>query len=63
MKRIVDGKTYNTDTATKIAGARIESGDEDFTNLTLYVTRGGAFFIHEFERLTDRHLVSVHVLG
>ena len=50
MKRIVDGKTYNTDTATKVAGARIEGPDEDFTQQTLYVTRGGAFFIHEFER-------------
>ena len=45
MKRIIDGKTYNTETATKVADAPWdEAWPEAFT--TLYQTRHGAFFSH-----------------
>jgi predicted HicB family RNase H-like nuclease len=50
MKRIIDGVTYNTDTATVIA--RAEVVDDEWPKqgerrvLTLYQTRGGAFFVH-----------------
>lgn len=45
MKRIIDGKTYNTETATKVADA---PWDEDWPEVftTLYQTRHGAFFTH-----------------
>jgi hypothetical protein len=51
MKRIIDGVTYNTDTATLIARAeRIDDyggvRPEERFNFWLYQTRGGAFFIH-----------------
>lgn len=42
MKRIVDGKTYNTDTATKIDHKWDERHPEAFD--ILYQTRHGAFF-------------------
>lgn len=42
MKRIIDGKTYNTDTATKIADKWDERHPEEFD--ILYQTRHGAFF-------------------
>ena len=46
-KRIIDGKTYNTETATQIAG-----WDEDESQFThghyLYQTRFGAFFEYIF---------------
>lgn len=44
MKRIIDGKTYNTDTATRVA----EGGPPDPSDLAgweLYQTRHGAFFM------------------
>lgn len=41
MKRIIGGKTYNTETATLIAAAN-EYGDFPFDNL--YQTRFGAYF-------------------
>jgi predicted HicB family RNase H-like nuclease len=47
MKRIIDGKTYNTDTATLVARSwwnDWERGNVDMQG-DLYVTRGGAFFV------------------
>jgi len=50
MKRIIEGKTYNTDTSTKVARWEYKDQDEYETIATLYKTRGGAFFIvHEWE--------------
>ncbi len=51
MKRIINGVTYNTDTATMIARADGEETDLDDVRikgitLWLYQTRGGAFFLH-----------------
>jgi len=48
MKRIVNGVTYNTATATKIARSEYDGHDGAGTE-TMYQTRGGAFFIHQQE--------------
>ena len=50
IKRIIDGVTYNTDTATRIAWSEYPV---DFKRApaecvgVLYQTRGGAYFVHE----------------
>ena len=55
-KRIINGQTYNTDTATLIAQAEQDFHDRDTFQLTehaevkIYQTRGGAFFLHTFSR-------------
>jgi HicB family len=49
MKRIIEGVTYNTDTATVVAKWEYKDQDHYDTDATLYQTRGGAFFIvHEW---------------
>ena len=47
MKRIIDGKTYNTETAEFIAEWSNGLGYSDFRNCeeSLYKTKKGAFFI------------------
>jgi hypothetical protein len=45
MKRIIDGKTYNTETATRLAEA-VMHPQEDALFDDLYLTRHGAFFRH-----------------
>ena len=63
MKRIISGKTYNTLTATVVG--RYEQVDPDDkqsrTECILYVTRGGAFFLHVHDqdpyRRGDRRMV------
>jgi hypothetical protein len=45
MKRVIDGKSYNTDTATIVAKWEYKDQDDYDTEATLYQTRGGAFFI------------------
>jgi predicted transcriptional regulator len=46
-KRIIDGKTYNTETATQIAGS--EGGDGPYARgRYLYQTRFGAFFLYSY---------------
>jgi predicted HicB family RNase H-like nuclease len=60
MKRIVNGVTYNTDTSTMLA-RREWSDDGQYTGVpqegtdTLYQTRGGAFFLHEWEERQRRN--------
>jgi predicted HicB family RNase H-like nuclease len=44
MKRIIDGVTYNTATAVKIARSRAADGHGSY--VTMYQTRKGAFFFH-----------------
>lgn len=44
MKRIVNGVTYNTDTATALGRSSWE--DDGKVVETLHQTRGGAFFVH-----------------
>src|SRR5258708_32634834 len=45
MKRIIEGKTYNTDTATKIAAYEFQDEKGYDTVADVYKNRGGAFFI------------------
>lgn len=45
MKRIIDGKTFNTETATRVAGAPEDYHHPEEFDL-LYQTRHGAFFRH-----------------
>ena len=47
MKKVIDGKLYNTDTATEISMASYGYGNDlDAWDETLYVTKNGAFFIY-----------------
>ena len=52
MKRLVDGVTYNTDTATVLACSDYEGDWNNIEGLPiegfLYQTRGGAFFLVEY---------------
>ena len=47
MKRIIDGKTYNTDTATHICDTSngLPDGDFQAEYSDLYVTKKGAYFL------------------
>lgn len=48
-KRIIDGKTYNTETATQIAGFRDDEDDVPWmSGRYLYQNRHGAFFLYTF---------------
>lgn len=52
-KRIIEGKTYNTETATQIAGWTDDHGSHEDGNY-LYQTRFGAFFRYSFlERMEE----------
>lgn len=54
MKRIVNGVTYNTATATRLARSRLATDSEAETLVqTLYKTRGGAFFVVERRTVTE----------
>jgi len=48
MKQIIDGKTYNTDTADCIGNYSNGLGQSDFNNIDedLYITKKGAFFLY-----------------
>jgi hypothetical protein len=46
-KRIIDGKTYNTETATEIAGWGGADGPVE-RGYYLYQTRFGAFFLYSY---------------
>ena len=47
MKAVIDGETYDTETATKIAAFSKEFGANDFRHVeeSLYETRNGRFFL------------------
>lgn len=47
MKRVIDGKAYNTETATEIADYSNDLGSGDFRNISesLYITTKGNFFL------------------
>lgn len=50
MKRIIDGMTYNTDTATIVARYEYVDDRDYETEAILYQSRGGAFFlVHKWE--------------
>ena len=44
MKRVIEGKTYNTDTATIVASYEYTDEKENEVTVGLYQTRGGTFF-------------------
>ena len=48
MKKIIEGKTYNTDTATELGHYWNGLSTSDFHNVSewLYMTKKGAFFLH-----------------
>lgn len=47
MKRIIDGKVYDTETATEIACDSYSSpGDFSYSCETLYKTKKGRYFMH-----------------
>lgn len=54
MKRIIDGVTYNTDTSTVVARYSYDDDQGQRNDVTIYKTRGGAFFEvflwNEFDR-------------
>jgi predicted HicB family RNase H-like nuclease len=53
VKRIIDGKTYNTDTSTLIARYEYEDDKGYDTTANIYQNRNGAFFIvHEWSEET-----------
>jgi HicB family len=54
-KRIIDGKTYNTETATQIVGDLTEGVHLEHGGTFLYQTRFGAFFLYSFVRGTGEH--------
>jgi hypothetical protein len=47
VKRIINGKTYNTETATHICdlGCEYHRGDFKWHDTAMYRTKGGAFFL------------------
>jgi hypothetical protein len=58
MKRIVNGRTFNTDTSERIAQKQFEEpvfqSDPIEWEDTLYETRGGAFFVVHKKTWTDK---------
>jgi hypothetical protein len=53
-KRIIDGRTYNTETATKIADSTRDEGAYEITE-SLYQNRFGAFFLYSSLLGSDGH--------
>ncbi|MGA2492670.1 MAG: toxin-antitoxin system HicB family antitoxin [Roseiarcus sp.] len=47
-KRIIDGKTYNTETATQLAGGEHDGPQWGDAGAYLYQTRFGAFFLYSY---------------
>jgi HicB family len=53
-KRIIDGKTYNTETATQIIGWRRSDDNLPFDeSFALFQTRFGAFFLYSYRDFDD----------
>ena len=47
MKKVINGKLYNTETATEICSYEYSNrGDFHYCQETLYVTKKGAYFIY-----------------
>ena len=50
MKRVIDGKTYNTDTSTIVGRYEYENQNGCDVEATVYLNNGGAFFVlHHWE--------------
>jgi len=55
VKRVIEGRTYNTDTSTRVARYEYEDDKGYDTEATVYQNRGGAFFIvHSWQELHPR---------
>ena len=56
MKKIVNGKSYNTETATEVCdiGNGLSTSDFRWDNSTLYFTKKGQFFIAGFGGASSR---------
>jgi hypothetical protein len=55
-KRIIDGKTYNTETSTQITGWHDDDDDVPWESGTyLYQNRHGAFFLYTYLYDADEH--------
>ena len=53
MKRIINGRTYSTDSSAKVGHLRLTKEDDETDtdeDHTLYVTGGGAYFVHVHDR-------------
>ncbi len=59
MKAIIDGKTYNTETATELFtnGTYYTANFSDWYN-TYYITKKGVFFMHYWGGATTRYAKS-----
>ena len=54
MKRVIEGKTYNTFTAAVVARWEYKDTNDYDTDAVLYLTKGGAFFaVHEWKVWDD----------
>ena len=55
MKRIIKGVAYNTETSTRVARSRVQREGPTLVDNDdmLYLTRRGAFFVHERDNVTD----------
>ena len=59
MKRIIDGKVYNTEPATEVAREYYGyEGDFDAWAELLYVTKSGSFFLHGWGSCHTEYAVS-----
>ena len=59
MKRIIEGKVYNTETATEVA-REYYGYESDFHawDESLYVTKSGSFFLHGWGSCLTEYAVS-----
>lgn len=49
MRRIIEGRAYNTDTAAQVASAAATDPKAPFRRATLFLNRDGRYFVH-YER-------------
>lgn len=63
MKRVIDGKTYNTDTSTVVGKYEYENNNGDDVEAAVYLNNGGAFFVlHQWEVGKDEGVRSKHYM-
>lgn len=61
MKKIIDGRMYNTETATRVAhyANGYSRGDLDFVSEGLYIKKNGEWFIHGDGGARSKYSVSI----
>lgn len=63
MKRVIDGKTYNTDTSTVVGRYEYKNQNENDVEATVYLNKGGAFFIlHQWQVEFEETVRSKHYM-